>query len=69
MEYLIDMENAISRSKDSADLGNALLFQQVFVEKNKSQQTLNLYTFALYLYVNQINRLSLRSSVASVSAE
>ncbi|KAM7535253.1 hypothetical protein Aperf_G00000100172 [Anoplocephala perfoliata] len=41
-----------------------------YVKKNtRLQQSINLYTFAIFLYINQICKVSLRSSVASVSGE
>ncbi|VUZ39137.1 unnamed protein product, partial [Hymenolepis diminuta] len=38
-------------------------------ESAKLQQSVDLYTFAIFLYINQICKVSLRSSVASVSGE
>uniref|UniRef100_A0A5K3FJ91 TBCC domain-containing protein 1 n=1 Tax=Mesocestoides corti TaxID=53468 RepID=A0A5K3FJ91_MESCO len=57
-EYLTEMESAISKAKNDLE-----------IEIVRLQQCVDLYTFALFLYIHQINKLSLRSSVASVSAE
>ena len=68
MEYLMEVESAIAKTNDATEKGldSTILFA---LENIKIQQTLDLYTFAVFLYLHQINKLSLRSSVASVSGE
>lgn len=68
MEYLMEVESAIARTNDVTEKGlhNIIYYLS---ENYKLRQSVDLYTFAVFLYVHQINKLSLRSSVASVSGE
>ncbi|VDM16385.1 unnamed protein product [Hydatigera taeniaeformis] len=58
MEYLMELESSLARISDLAEK-----------ESTRLQQSVDLYTFAIFLYATQINKLSLRSSAASVSGE
>lgn len=58
MEYLMEVESSLAKVNDLTER-----------ESTRLQQSIDLYTFAIFLYANQINKLSLRSSAASVSGE
>ncbi|VDO11557.1 unnamed protein product [Rodentolepis nana] len=58
MEHVMNMETVLAQMVNSTERENARL-----------QQSVDLYTFAIFLYINQICKVSLRSSAASVSGE
>ncbi|KAF8565858.1 hypothetical protein P879_03639 [Paragonimus westermani] len=70
MEKLKDVEERLFTSGNTTDCGCVLLLLFIlFAERIKSTQSIDLFVFALFLYIQQINKISLRASAVSANAE
>ncbi|VDP62163.1 unnamed protein product [Schistosoma curassoni] len=63
-----NIKKLVTYAKNKSKTGSRLR-STWFIERIRTSQSVNLFTFVLFLYIQQINKISLRASAVSANAE